>query len=200
MSSKAVPAGSFLGPLKGKTSTLVVSGRQSNLDLARTIFLQAAQDGDKCAILDLDALYSSNADAIFGKQSAEAMKSTLIHVPKPGSRVEDALTGFFGSEADVLVIDSLNTLYHLLAQMDTSSRSRKLSFAVASLSYLARTANRAAIFTMYRREGLNRSVGSRSISGLSDLMASVDSNGSELSLKCERGIAWPGGRFAIRIP
>jgi hypothetical protein len=52
---------------------------------------------------------------------------------------------------------------------------------------------------MYRREGFGRPRSGRSISRLSDVAASVEVHGSELSVRCERGTAWPGGRFSIRI-
>lgn len=200
MSSRALTAASFFGPLRGKTSTFVVAGRQANLALAQTVASLLALTGDSSAILDIDALYSSNADSIFGSLPVDAARSTLIHIPQPGSSIEGALPRLFSTDSEVLVIDSLNSLYHLLAQADGSTRSRKLSFAITSLSYLARTDGRAVIFTMYRRERLTRSGGARPISGLSDLTASVELNGSELTLKCERGSAWPGGRFSIRIP
>lgn len=200
MSFSAHETGSFFEPLKGKTSTFVVAGREANLSFARTVEFLLARTGDGATIFDLDAFYSSNADRIFGGLPGSAAKSTLVHVPEPGSKIETEFTRLFSAGSEVVIIDSLNSLYHLLSLADGSSRSRKLAFAVASLSYLARTDRRAVIFTMYRRERPARTGGGRSISDLSDVTSSVEVRNSELSMKCERGSAWPEGRFSIRIP
>jgi hypothetical protein len=193
-------AQSFFGPLAGKTVTLLVPGRSADLAFGRAAISLLARSGDACAVLDLDALYSSNSDKVFSGLPAEWKKErATIRVPEPDSRIEAELPGAFAAEANVLIVDSLNTLNHLLAADDGSSRSRKLSFTVAGLSYIARTEKKVVLFTMYRREGFGR-LGIRSISGLSDVTASVGVRGSELSFSCERGVAWPGGTTSIRIP
>jgi hypothetical protein len=200
MSFSAEEARSFIGPLNGKTATLLVEGRSANLALAKAIMGLLATAGEACVVLDLDALYASNSDIIFGPLPPAFNQSTAIHVPDPGSRVEGELPQLFSTDPQVIIVDSLNTLHHLLSANDGSSRSRKFSFAVAMLSYLARTGGKAVIFTMYRREGFGRSRGNRSISSLSDATASVEPRDSALSITCERGTAWPGGKFSIRVP
>ncbi len=191
-------AKSFFSPLAGKTATFLLDGRQANIEFARAVVGFLA--GDDCAILDLDAFYSSNADLILASLTAASASSTVIRVPEPGSDIDGELSRLFGARQKVIIIDSLNSLYHLLSQEDWSSRSRKLMFAVASLSYFARTNGKAVILTMYRREGFTRSGTGRSISGLSDLTAAVDVRGDELIVRSERGSAWPGGRFSMRSP
>jgi hypothetical protein len=200
MSFSASDAHSFFGPLAGKTATLVVPGRSANLAFGRAAVSLLARSGDTCAVLDLDALYSSNSDKIFSRLPVKWKESATIQVPEPGSRIEVELPRAFATDTTVLIVDSLNTLNHLLAADDGSSRSRKLSFTAAGLSYIARTGKKAVLFTMYRREGFGRLGGNRSISGLSDVTASVEPRGSELSFNCERGVAWPGGKTSIRIP
>ncbi len=158
-----------------------------------------ALTGDGCAVLDLDALYSSNSDHIFGRLPAAAARSTIIHLPKPDSSVETELTKLFATDSKVLIIDSLNSMHHLLSSDDARSRSRKLAFAIASLSYLARTDRKAVLFTMYRREKPVRTGAGRSITDLTDLTVSVAVNESEMSMECERGSAWPGERFSFPV-
>lgn len=191
---------SFFGPLVGRTATFLLDGRQANLEFARTMAGLLAHEGDGCVILDLDALYSSNADDIFSLLTPASAKSTVIRVPDPGSDVEGEFSRLFDAPQKVVVIDSLNSLYHLISQEDGSSRSRKLTFAVAALSYLARTNGKAVILSMYRREGFTRSGTGRSISGLTDITAAVDTKDRELTVRVERGFAWPGGRFSTRSP
>jgi hypothetical protein len=191
---------SFFGPLSGKTATFLVPGRSANLAFGRAVLSLLSTTGDSCTVLDLDALYSSNSDKVFADLPPAWAESATLQVPDPGSRIEEELPQTIASDSAVVVIDSMNTLNHLLAADDGSSRSRKLSFAVAGLSYLARTGPKAIFFTMYRREGFGRLGGNRSISALSDVTASVEVHGSELSVRCERGAAWPGGKFSTRIP
>jgi len=190
----------FFGPLIGRTTTFLFEGRQTTLEFARTIAGFLAQTNDAYSIMDLDALYSSNADRILSPMNEETAKSTTILVPEPGSDIEGEFSQLFEAQQKVVVIDSLNTLYHLISTEDGSSRSRKLAFAVAILSFFARTNGRAVILTMYRREGFNRAGTVRSISSLSDVTASVETKGQELTIVVERGRAWPNGRFLTRIP
>jgi hypothetical protein len=200
MSFSEQRAESFFGPLIGRTTTFLLEGRQTNLEFARTITGFLAQTNDACTIMDLDAFYSSNADRILLPLNQESAKSTTIRVPEPGSDIEVEFSRLFEAQQKLVVIDSLNSLYHLISMEDGSSRTRKLTFAVASLSYFARTNGKAVILMMYRREGFNRTGTGRSISSLSDVTASVEIRGQELTVRVERGHAWPGGSFLTRIP
>ncbi|MBI3841037.1 MAG: hypothetical protein HY297_03665 [Thaumarchaeota archaeon] len=191
-------AHSFFGPLSGKTTTFLVEGRDSNLALAKCICAFLSQGGGGCSILDLDAFYSSNSEAVFGPLPTPAARSIEVRVPEAGAVVEEELPWLYSTESGVVILDSLNSLYHLLSIGDGGSRGRKLSFAVEGLSYLARTGRRAVFLVMYRREAFPRSGGGRSISTLSDLTVSVGLDGQRLLLKCERGTAWPGGSYSIR--
>ncbi len=200
MSFNAQQAYSFFAPLKGKTSTFLVEERQTNLSFAKTIASLLAVSGDGCFILDVDAFYSSNADLILAGLPAVAASSILAHVPEPRSRMETEFPVLFRTDSRVILVDNLNSLHHLLSSADARSGSRKLAFAVASLSYLARADKKAVLFSMYRRDRTMRTGGGRSISGLSDLTISVGTQDSELVMECERGAAWSEGRFSIRIP
>ena len=187
----------FFDPLVGKTTTFLLRGRQANIGFARTMMRLLAEAGAECSILDLDAFYSSNAGLVLAPL-ADGAESSTIRVPAPGSDIEDEFSRLFETAQEVIVIDSLNSLYHLTSVEDGSSRSRKLTFALAALSYLARTNAKAVVLSMYRREGFARPGPNRSISGLSDVTAAVDIRGSDLTIRTERGSAWPGGSFSTR--
>lgn len=192
--------GSFFGPLTAKSTTFILDGRQTNLSFASAMVGLLAEARSPCAILDLDAFYSSNSDKIFPSMDAPTAASTEIRVPRPGLDVEREFSRLFDARQKVVIIDSLNSLYHLVSLEDGSSRSRKLSFALASLSHLARTNEKAVVLSMYRREGLNRAGTGRSISTLSEATAAVAISGERLSMTVERGALWPGGALSIRIP
>jgi len=197
MSFGAQRAHYFLGPFRGKTTTFLVDSRRVNLSFSKAIVSLTAITKSNCAIFDIDAFYSSNSDEILSTLSPSVTRSICVYVPEPGSNVETELLRLFRGESDVFIVDSLNTLYHLFSSSGVSSRSRKLAFTVASLSYVARTSGKAVLFTMYRREKTMRAAGGRSISDLSDTAVSVEANGSGLLMKCERGTAWPEGRFSL---
>ncbi|MDG6983492.1 MAG: hypothetical protein JRN28_02940 [Nitrososphaerota archaeon] len=189
---------SLLVPLAGKTATFLVEGRQANVRFARTLVSAVAKTGHPCVVFDIDALYSSNADLIFAGLPGAA--PFTIRVPPPGSDIEPEFSSLFASQQKVIVIDSLNSFYHLVSLEDGSSRGRKLMFALASLSHFARGNGGAVILSMYKREGFSKSGRGRSISNLSDVTASVDVRGEEVEIRTEKGSAWPGGVFSSRIP
>ena len=197
--SAAQGSRSFLEPLLGKPATFLFAGRQDNLAFARTLAPLLGASGMAAAVLDLDAFYSSHADSVLAPASADADSWTL-KVPVPGSDIEAEVSQLFVAPQGALILDSLNTLYHLFSLDESRSRGRRLGFALAGLSYLAKTNSKAVILGMYRREGFGRPGTARSISGLSDIAASVEVKGSELSMRTERGSAWPGGVFSTRIP
>jgi len=200
MSFSVQQAQSFLAPLIGKTSTFLLEDRRANLDFARTITALLARNASASAIIDLDAFYSSNSDQVFSTTGILTTKETIIRVPEPGADIESEFSTVFETQRKVIIIDSLNSFYHLISLDDGSARNRKLTFAVASLSYFAETNSRAVILTMYRREGFARGGTGRSISALSDLTASVNTNGEKLTVRTERGPGWSVGTFSIRIP
>jgi len=193
-------AQAFLAPLTGRTATFLLESRGANLSFARAIISLLAQAGDGCAVVDLDAFYSSNSDRIFTTLAQATSTAMAIRVPEPGADVEGDFSTIFEAPQRAVIIDSLNSFYHLVSQEDGSSRSRKLMFAVASLSYYARANGKIVIFSMYRREGFTRRGTSRSISSLSDITASVNIRGDEVVFRSERGSGWPGEKFSIRIP
>jgi len=198
MSLSAREAQSFFAPLRGRTATFLVEDRLANLDFARSVINLLAQTPDSAQILDLDAVYASNADRIF--TSLASTSAVTLRVPEPGAGIEEELAAIFEGNQGVIIIDSLNSFYHLISQEDGSSRSRKLNFAIGALGYLARTNAKAVLLSMYKREGFARWGTGRSISGLSDITASVDTSRQELRVRTERGPGWEGGVFFTRIP
>jgi len=192
---------SLMSPLYGRTATFLAGSRRTNLALARTLISSLTKSRVPCAVLDIDALYSSNSDYIFASASEEEARGTNLIVPEPGSVLEAELANLLSScSAKVLIIDSLNSLYHQLSEGERGSKNSNLAFAVALLSYVARTEKKAVILTMYQRERAARFGQRRPISELSELAVSVSMREETLVLACERGSAWPGKRLSLSIP
>lgn len=192
MSFRASRGGSFIGPLYGHTVTFIVDSRRTNLALARSLLSNLGRNRIPCAVLDVDALYVSNSDYVFAPLSEEEAGIVEVLVPEPGSALEADVANLSGfGPAKALIIDSLNSLYHLLSTGGRSSRSMNLAFVVALLSRVARTEKRAVFFTMYQREKAMHFGRRRSISDLSDLTVSVGLRDNALALRCERSSLWP---------
>jgi len=198
--SSAGKADEFFGPLKGKTATFLLPDRSANLAFARAVTAMVAASGRTCSIFDLDAFYSSNAGFLFGPPSASGRGKVFIQVPKPSVRLEDEFPRLFSGGGSVVIVDTLNTLFHLLSSDEGAYRSRKFSFAVASLSFTAKESGSAIMLAMYRRELLSRGGLGRSMSSYSDVVVSVERKDSGVTMVTERGKAWGEGTFSIRIP
>ena len=201
MSLNAKQAHSFLGPLHGKVVTFLVSNRDANLSLVRGISALSAAVAYNCTILDVDAFCSSHSDEIFSGLPQSVIKKTHIIVPEPGSSIEtEILLLLRRGNSNFFVIESLNTLYHLFGSSGASSKSRRLSFILFTLSYLTKTSNKMGFLIMYDQERLTRSSRNRSISDFADITLSVQVIGSKLMMECLRGLTWPSGRFALTFP
>jgi hypothetical protein len=191
----------FIDPLFGYTTTFLVGERLTNLAFARSILSILAWKRRPCTVLDIDALYSSNSDYVFELLSEAEARSIEIVVPKPGSCTATEIADLLGSSPDrTLIIDSLNSLYHLLSTDGRSSKNRNLAFILSIFSSTARTENKAVFLTMYQREKSINLRREKSISHLSDFTVAVIAKRGALSLKCERGSPWPGGGLVIPIP
>lgn len=187
----------FFNPLAGKTATFLLDGREANMHFAQMVSTLVAERGEAMAILDLDAFYSSRADRIFSTGSNPSESTTII-VPKPGSDIETDFSHLFEARQEVLVIDSLNSFFHLISLDDWHARSRKLTFAIEALSHYAKTNSKAVILSMYRRERYAGTGTRRPISRLSDLTVSVTVRGAQVVLRTEKGSGWTGGEFSTR--
>ena len=191
----------FINPLSGYTTTFLVKERWTNLTFARSVLATLIWKRRPCTILDIDALYSSNSDYVFGLLSEEETRSIEIVVPRPGSDTMAEIADLLGSSPDrALIIDSLNSLYHLLSTNGHSSKNRNLAFVLALLSFVARTEKKAVFFTMYQRDKSINLRREKPISHLSDFTVVVSAKKGALSLKCERGSVWPGGALVIPNP
>ncbi len=192
--------GPFAGQLRGHTSAFVVDGRDTDLAFARAVLPHLVRDGGRCVVLDVDALYSSNSDYIFAPLTEQQSQAVDVIVPDPGSDVEADIALLAGAgSGKTIIVDSLNSVYHLLSSGGASFRGRKLTFVMACMSYLARTERKTVMATMYRRERTMRFGGGRQISDMSDLTFSVRHEAGSLELRCVRGRPLSGKSFSLPV-
>jgi len=189
----------LLDPLVSKTVAFLLNDRRSNLSLAWAIlpFLMVREG---CRVLDLDALYSSNADTIAARVPPELMGRLELTVPEAGSNIERTVTELFlDTTGRPLIIDSANTLYQLLSSRSPKSSSRKFAFLIAALSSWARANARLVFSSTYARGTTARRKTARSLSEMFDVVISVSRKAGWLTLRCERGNAWREKTFFLPL-
>lgn len=169
-----------LDTIGGGVVTLLVEGRAANRSLGRQLVRYAVRKKLSCTIFDVDALYSSNSDYIFGSLADDEARSVEVLIPLAGSDLTSEIAEVVSADrSGVLIIDSFNSIYHLLTTMGRSPRSRNLAFALAFLSYLARNDGRTVFITKYIRSVEGRV----SAYDTTDRMASVTLKGGVLSME-----------------
>lgn len=178
-----------------------MDGRRTNLAFARSILCNLTWKGHKCIVLDVDALYSSSSDYVLAPLSESQAQAIEIIVPDTDSDLEPTIASLIASgPGKMIIVDSLNSLYHLLSTEGRGYRGRKLAFVMACFSYLARTGKGAVLVTMYQRERTTRFGGGRQISSFSDHTIFVDLRDATLTLRYDRGYSQSGEAFSLPIP
>jgi hypothetical protein len=168
--------------LLGHTVTFLVDGRRTNLTLARYLVESLTTRKRLCTVLDVDAFYASNSEYIFGSLSKDDSLGPELLIPGPGSDLKNEFGQVLGADPQrTLIIDSLNSVFHLLPAEGHGSRTRSLEFVISLLSHLSRIDGRTIFLTMYQRN--YRLEGKNSISGLSDNTIRVSLTDGVLSFK-----------------
>jgi hypothetical protein len=194
-------ANAFFAPLKHKTTTFVVEGREVNLQFAQLILNLASSLKWRVLVLDTDAFYAANIILVSEKQPDFQKRGVFIRIPTKDSKLEDWLVDSLFARCELLILDDLNTLHHLLSALEAKSGSRKLHFIERTLSYLARLDNKTVILTLYKSvmDSTTHGESTRSLSKQSDLVVSVELQDSFVRFTCEEERAWAGNLFSVRI-
>ncbi len=194
-------ANTFFAPLKRKTTTFVVEEREVNLHLAQFIIGLASALNWRVLVLDTDAFYAANIISVSEKQSDNQKRGVFIRIPTNDLRLEEWLVDSILTKYELLIVDDMNSLYHLFGSLGKNSGSRKLHFIGRTLSYFARSENRTVILNLYKNIMDSTPVGesSRSLAKYADLVASVRVQDSFIRFRCNQGRAWSNNFFSARI-
>lgn len=188
----------FLEPLLGKTTAVRVEDRPSNLKFAAAVIRLLLDGGPGCRLIDLDAAYSSNLDALTAGVPRERLAALDITMPIPGSDASAFLPAIFLVGDDKpLLIDSANSLYQLLSAGNPRAANRKFTFLVSALSVWSKSNGRPTIASIYDRRPPTHRRATRSLADVFDNSVSLSIRHKGLSFKCERGAAWRGGSFFL---
>jgi len=194
-------AEAFLTPLRAKSTVFLLDNRATDLLFSRFLLSCLVRTRNEVLVADINAFYSSNAQRIAPGSDAPNISLTL---PPPGFAVEPWLIDFLIGAADaaVVVLDDLNTLYHLLSFDGSKRAGNRISFLMALTSFLARTRPQTIISKVYARNRpiQNSRHGARSLDRLGDLGVAVEYEASELTFACKNGSGWRGdGTFSVRV-
>ena len=194
-------AEAFLTPLRAKSTVFLLDNRATDLLFSRFLLSCLVRTRNEVLVADINAFYSSNAQRIAPGSDAPNISLTL---PPPGFAVEPWLIDFLIGAADaaVVVLDDLNTLYHLLSFDGSKRTGNRISFLMALTSFLARTRLQTIISKVYARNRpiQNSRRGARSLDRLGDLGVAVEYEASELTFACKNGSGWRGnGTFSVRV-
>ena len=194
-------AEAFLTPLRAKSTVFLLDNRATDLLFSRFLLSCLVRTRNEVLVADINAFYSSNAQRIAPGSDAPNISLTL---PPPGFAVEPWLIDFLIGAADaaVVVLDDLNTLYHLLSFDGSKRAGNRISFLMALTSFLARTRPQTIISKVYARNRpiQNSRRGARSLDRLGDLGVAVEYEASELTFACKNGSGWRGdGTFSVRV-
>ena len=195
-------AEAFLTPLRAKSTVFLLDNRTTDLLFSRFLLSCLVRTRNEALVADINAFYSSNAQRI--APESDALQNISLSLPPPGFAVEPWFVDFLigATDAAVVVLDDLNTLYHLLSFDGSKRAGNRISFLMALTSFLARTRLQTIISKVYARNRpiQNSRRGARSLDRLGDLGVAVEYEASELTFACKNGSGWRGnGTFSVRV-
>ena len=195
-------AEAFLTPLRSRSTVFLLDNRATDLLFSRFLLSCLVRTRNEALVADINAFYSSNAQRI--APGFDALQNINLSLPPPGFAIEPWIVDFLigGADAAVVILDDLNTLYHLLSFDGSKRAGNRISFLIALTSFLARTRLQTIISKVYSR---NRPVqngrrGARSLDRLGDLGVAVEYEANVLTFTCKKGSGWRGdGTFSVRV-
>ena len=194
-------AEAFLTPLRSRSTVFLLDSRATDLLFSRYLLGCLVRTRNGALVADINAFYSSNAQRI--APGSDALQNISLSLPPPGFAVEPWIVDFLISAASaVVILDDLNTLYHLLSFDGSKRAGNRISFLIALTSFLARTRLQTIISKVYAR---NRPIqngrrGARSLDRLGDLGVAVAYEAGGLTFTCKNGSGWRGdGTFSARV-
>lgn len=187
-------ASAFFDPLSSKSSIFLVADRETNLSLARTLLGRLLSLNMNCLVVDINAFYVSHAEEL----GIDGTSNITFYVPDVLCDTSEVVhTIITIGNNDVLIIDNINSLFHLLSYETPQAASRKLALIMAILSKHARTNHFAAISVMYERKFASSAMQKQPLSELGDVLISVRKRGTGLAFHVRKGDAWIGSIYDV---
>ncbi len=173
----------------------MVDGRTSRILLAQFLLNCICVLNKKLLILDTNAFYASNSNLLVPRLGEDCLARVGLRIPAADT-IQTTLTSSVFSSYEFLIIDDLNTIYHL---MSTENRSaiRELTAMTRILSYFCRENGITVILVTYSAgEGLKKEVGKRSLFHMGDVSVSTKIDNNKIQFTCDHGEAWLNNTFS----
>src|SRR5712691_3341525 len=194
-------AEAFLTPLRSRSTVFLVDNRATDLLFSRFLLGCLVRTRNEALVADINAFYGSNARRV--APESDALQNISLSLPPPSFAVEPWIIDFLigAVDAAVVILDDLNTLYHLLSFDGSKRAGNRMSFLMALTSFLARTRRQTIISKVDARNRpiQNSRRGARSLDRLGDLRVSVEYQANELTFTSKNGRGWRDGTFSVRV-
>jgi hypothetical protein len=192
-------ANEFFAPLRQKSTIFIINGRETNISFARFLLGCICVTKKRVLILDMNAFYASNILLLNKKLTENCLGNTIITVPTDDSKLESWLISSTFSKNDLLIIDNLNTVYHLMSINGRRFNIRRLYAITSILSYLAQTNEISIFLTVYRTTSERVKNTPRSLDQMGETSISVKIHDSTINFQCNTGRAWINGTFSMKF-
>jgi hypothetical protein len=180
-----------------RVTTVMVDGRESHTRFAEFILGCICKAKKKAIVIDVDAIYASHNRIFTSQLARECLENITLWIPADNS-IQALLTSTAFSSYEVLLIDDLNTIYHILSLQDGSGIQRLVSMS-KMLSYFCRENRTAVILTVYSSTERFARIGQRSLFRIGDLSVSMKFRDSEIQFTCNHGNAWKNNSFSAKV-
>ena len=191
-------AKAFLSPLQNKVTVFLVDGRASHLLLARFLLNCLCTTDNRSVVLDTDAMFASNSKGLASRLNEHCLENITLWIPSLDP-TKASLVNLIFSKYDVLIVDDLNTLYHLISMGDYSAI-RELTAMTRILSYFCRENGKTAFLTVYSAgESLKKVIGQRSLFRMGDISISTRTDDTAIRFTCDHGTAWLNNTFSVSL-
>lgn len=189
----------IFSPLESSLTVFTLKDRKAAIYLARLVLEYLTNTHSRSLIIDIDALYGSRMVNL-GRRPISNSISLLT--PLTDSKAWEWLVESFINIFDrkVILIDNLNSLFHLLSLDDPNSAGNKLAIVLEFLAFLTRTQKKTIFATLYKRDIPFVSRRGKGIPNkISDMIVSVEIYDNKIYFEAVKGTPW-GSTFSYIIP
>jgi len=177
----------FLAPLKGNLTILLLHQTYAKIELSRFLLRCAGLQSAGVTILDTDAFYCTNLNAL--AEDSEYQAEVLLPTEQDFDVI--SLLPLVSSKREFLIIDDLNSLYSLASD---GRMSHQLMILMRLLSHNTHANRSWVIATAYRPGLISKSspTTQRPLTALGDVLVDVEIHNGSLKLRAESEGVWSG--------
>lgn len=177
----------------------MVPSRECDVLVMRFILRCLSTLRRQAVILDTSATMGSTAVRVGDGLDAKSLERIELHWLSEDASAETHLAFLVEEGLDVILIDDINSLHHLLSGNQGKLGMYRLLVFSRLLSYSARQNGSIVISTAYSSEVRGLGGGQVSLSAAGDMKVAVKLDGPRLVFKSATHSMWGGGSFVAEI-